>query len=176
MQQKSAIGVIVRQIDVLFACQGGTKNEGDYGDWNNKPNDNKKVMNRVVGHVLHRQNEEDTLHTCSRNETRSILTYVAEPEVNQKSSQARWVRAPQSWQAMFDLVICTGSSVSKSQQSWAKRSHTLRSLCTERLWPLLISCSVLRLFGNFLLQWFNPSVIIRQTTDKARQTWGDNMR
>ena len=72
MQQKSAIGVIVRQIDVLFACQGGTKNEGDYGDWNNKPNDNKKVMNRVVGHVLHRQNEEDTLHTCSRNETRSI--------------------------------------------------------------------------------------------------------
>ena len=175
VQQKSAVGVIVRQIDVLFACQGGTKNEGDYGDWNNKPNDNKKVMNRVVGHVLHRQNEEDTLHTCSRNETRSIWTYVAEPEVNQKSIQARWVRAPQSWQATLDLVICTGSSVSKSQQRWAKKSHTLRSLCTERLWPLLISCSVLRLFGNFLLQFFNPSVIIRQTTDKARQTWGDNM-
>ena len=39
VQHKSAVGVIVRQIDVLLACQGETKNKEDYGDWNDKPND-----------------------------------------------------------------------------------------------------------------------------------------
>ena len=133
-------------------------------------------MDRVIGHVLHRQDQEDTLHTCSRIEVWPIWRYVAVPEENQKSIQARWVRAPQSWQTMFELVIPTGSSVSNSQQSWAKPSHTFRNLSTERLWLLLFSCSVLRLFGTFLLKWFSPSVIIRQMTDKTRQTWYKKMQ
>ena len=65
MQQKSPIGVIVCQIDVLFACQRETKDKEDYGDWTDKPNGNKKVMNRVVVHVLHSQDQEDSLHTYS---------------------------------------------------------------------------------------------------------------
>lgn len=40
VQQKSPIGVIVCQIDVLFTCQGETKDKEDYGDWNDKPNGN----------------------------------------------------------------------------------------------------------------------------------------
>ena len=94
------------------------------------------------------------------------------PEVNQKSIQRRWVRAPQSWQAMFELVIWRGSSVRSSQQSWAKRSQMFRSLCTERRWPLQISCHAACPFDNVLLQWIIPSEIRRQKTDTERQTWG----
>ena len=64
LQHKFPIGVIVCYIDPLFACQGETKNKEDYGDWNDKPGGNEKVMDRVFGHVLHCQDQEDALHTC----------------------------------------------------------------------------------------------------------------
>ena len=116
----------------------------------------------------------------------SCFWQVFSPEVIQKSIQARWVIAPQSWQTMFELEISVGSSVRRSQQSWARASQAFRSLWTERiwtwenvgnivvslLWTLLICSKAACLLCIFLLKWSNPSDMTRHVTDKARHTYG----